>query len=62
MFSLWPSESEVALTRYLAGMLYGLTALDPVVYALAAVAFTNSGQLNVAAGAWPVRASIGRAP
>jgi hypothetical protein len=36
-----------ALTRYLAGMLYGLTALDPVVYALAAVAFTAAGMFAV---------------
>jgi hypothetical protein len=36
-----------ALTRYLAGMLYGLTALDPVIYALAAVAFTAAAMLAV---------------
>jgi predicted permease len=36
-----------ALTRYLAGMLYGLTALDPVVYALAAAAFTAVAMLAV---------------
>jgi putative ABC transport system permease protein len=36
-----------ALTRYLAGMLYGLTALDPVVYALTAVAFTAAAMLAV---------------
>ncbi len=36
-----------ALTRYLAGMLYGLTALDPVVYALAAVAFTAAAMFAV---------------
>ncbi len=36
-----------ALTRYLAGMLYGLTALDPLVYALAAVAFSAAAMLAV---------------
>jgi hypothetical protein len=36
-----------ALTRYLSGMLYGLTALDPVVYALAAVAFTAAAMFAV---------------
>ena len=36
-----------ALTRYLAGMLYGLTALDPMVYALAAVAFTAAAMFAV---------------
>ncbi|HXT14655.1 MAG TPA: FtsX-like permease family protein, partial [Gemmatimonadaceae bacterium] len=36
-----------ALTRYLAGMLYGLTALDPAVYALAAMAFTAAAMLAV---------------
>ena len=36
-----------ALTRYLAGMLYGLTALDPVVYALTAVAFTAAAMFAV---------------
>jgi predicted permease len=36
-----------ALTRYLSGMLYGLTALDPLVYALAAVAFTAAAMFAV---------------
>jgi putative ABC transport system permease protein len=36
-----------AITRYLAGMLYGLTALDPVVYAVAAVAFTAAAMFAV---------------
>jgi putative ABC transport system permease protein len=36
-----------ALTRYLAGMLYGVTALDPVIYALAAVAFTAAAMFAV---------------
>jgi ABC-type antimicrobial peptide transport system permease subunit len=36
-----------ALTRYLAGMLYGLTALDPVVYALTALAFIAAAMLAV---------------
>ncbi len=36
-----------ALTRYLSGMLYGLTALDPVIYAVAAVAFTAAAMFAV---------------
>lgn len=36
-----------ALTRYLAGMLYGLTALDPVVYVLTAVVFAAAAMLAV---------------
>jgi putative ABC transport system permease protein len=36
-----------ALTRYLEGMLYGLTALDLVTYALVAVAFTTAAMVAV---------------
>jgi hypothetical protein len=36
-----------ALTRYLAGMLYGLTPLDPMVYVLVAAAFTATAMFAV---------------
>jgi ABC-type antimicrobial peptide transport system permease subunit len=36
-----------ALTRYLEGMLFGLTALDLVTYALVAVAFTSAAMFAV---------------
>jgi putative ABC transport system permease protein len=44
--------AAIALTRYMAGMLYGVTPLDPLTYALAAMVLLTTALLATLLPAW----------